>query len=131
MLHRKVQMHTSLDTPDVYQKVNKVVTLGSGSGFGVCQSRGDGGLGEQFSDALGELSAVAGPVVDAVALEVDGGGGGAGIVDTDDFNGAAVAGAILFNDNDAVVGLLASANARQTNHQHRKTSRTNEIVWEK
>ena len=45
-------------------------------------------------------------------------GRGAGIVDAYDLDGAAVAGAILFDDNDAVVGLLACAYARQTNHQH-------------
>ena len=45
-------------------------------------------------------------------------GGGSGIVGADDLDGATVAGTIFFNDNDAVVGLLACAYARQTDHQH-------------
>jgi hypothetical protein len=76
-------------------------------------------LGEKLADGLGELSALAGPVVDAIALEVNGGGLGAGVVGTDHFDRTAIAGAIFFDNNDAIVGLLAGANARQTNHQHR------------
>jgi len=76
-------------------------------------------LGEELANGLRELSALGGPVIDTVALEVDGGGLGAGIVGTHDFNGTAIAGAILLDDNDAVMGLLTGANARQTNHQHR------------
>jgi len=76
-------------------------------------------LGEELANGLGELGSLACPVIDAVALEVDAGGLGAGIVGADHFNGAAVAGAVLFDDNDAVMGLLTGANARQTNHQHR------------
>jgi len=76
-------------------------------------------LGEELPDGLGELCAFTGPVVDAIALEVNGSGFGAGVVGTDHFDRAAIAGAIFFDDNDAVVGLLTGANARQTNHQHR------------
>ena len=85
------------------------------SGYGWLGGRG---LCEQLGDALGELSAVAGPVGDAVALEVDGRGVGAGVVGPDDFDGTAIAGAILFNDNDTVVGLLGGSNAGETDHQH-------------
>jgi hypothetical protein len=79
-------------------------------------------LGEELANGLGELGAFAGPVVDAIALEVDGGGFSAGVVGTDHFDRTAIAGAIFFDDNDAVVGLLTGANARQTNHQHRGRS---------
>ena len=75
--------------------------------------------GEELGDAVGDLGTIAGPVVDAVALEDDRGGLGAGVVGSDHFDGTTVAGAILFDDNDAVMGLLTGANARQTNHQHR------------
>ena len=54
-------------------------------------------------------------------LQVDGGGVGAGVVGADDFDGAAIAGAVLFDDHDTVVGLLGGANARQTNHYHGDT----------
>jgi hypothetical protein len=86
------------------------------------------GLREQFSDAVGELGAVAGPVVNAIALEGDGRGVRAGIVGSDDFDRAAIAGAVLFDHNDAVVGLLPRSNARETNHQHWAKPFENEYV---
>ena len=86
--------------------------LGDRGGFRAGRDSRYGCLGKQLSDAVGELCSVAGPVVDAVALEVDRGRSGAGIVDADHLDGAAVAGAVLFNDNDAIVGLLACAYAR-------------------
>ena len=79
-------------------------------------------FGQELADGLGELGAFGCPIVDAVTLEVDRSGAGAGIVGADHFDGASVAGAVLFNDNDAIVGLLTRANARQTNHQHRGRS---------
>ena len=54
---------------------------------------GAGVFGDQFVDPGGELSADAAPVGDAIVLEQDAGGVGAGIVGTDDLNAAAVAGA--------------------------------------
>ena len=81
-------------------------------------------LGDQFLDAVRNLGSLAGPMIDAVALEQDGGGVGAGIVGADYFDGAAVAGAVLFNDDYAIVGLLAGAKARQTNHDHGKSFQT-------
>ena len=80
--------------------------------------RGLRGLAEQLAYGLGELCALGGPVVDALTLEVDSGGVGAGIVGADNLDGTTVAGAILLNNDNAIVGLLAGANARQTNHQH-------------
>jgi hypothetical protein len=74
--------------------------------------------GEEFTYPLGEQSTIADPEVDAVSLEIKRGGRGARIVGANDFDGAAVARAILLDDNDSVVGLLAGANARQTDHQH-------------
>jgi hypothetical protein len=85
--------------------------------------RGLSGCGSRvFCDDLGngwgQLGADAAPVTDTLVLEFDGGRLGAGIIGAYNFNGAAVAGAILLDDDDAVVGLLAGANARQTNHDH-------------
>ena len=80
---------------------------------------GGGGLGEQFANGLGETSALAGPIVNAIALEIDACGGGAGIVGAYNFYGTAVAGTVLFDHNDAVMGLFARSNTRQTNHQHK------------
>ncbi len=102
------------------QKLLQGGYLCSGGSFGF--GRGNGSrlmLGQKLADGLGELCALAGPVVDAITLEVHGGGLGAGVIGADHFDRAAIAGAILFDDNDAIVGLLTGANARQTNHQHR------------
>jgi hypothetical protein len=66
-------------------------------------------LSEEFADAIRHPGTVAYPVVDSVALEVECCGGGAGVVGTDDFDGPSIAGAIFFNDNDAVVGLPTRA----------------------
>jgi hypothetical protein len=86
-------------------------------------------LSEEFADAIRHPGTVAYPVVDSVALEFESCGGCAGVVGTYDFDGAAVAGAIFFNDNDTVVGLLAGAYARQANHQHfGKSSREKKTV---
>ena len=94
-----------------------LIARGLALGCGCTLGRsGHGNIGEQFANPLGELGAVASPVVDAIALDVDRCGGGAGIVDADHFDGTAVAGAILFNDDDTIVGLFACAYARQTNH---------------
>ena len=73
---------------------------------------------QQLANALGQLSAVAGPVVDTFALKVNSGGVRAGVISPDNLDRAAIAGAVLFDNNDAVVGLLACAYARQTDHQH-------------
>ena len=89
--------------------------LGGGGGF---YDRLRDRYGEELGDAVRHLSASADPVGDAVALELDRSGVGAGVVGADDFNGTTVARAILLNDNDAVMGLLAGAYARQTDHQH-------------
>ncbi len=45
-------------------------------------------------------------------LEIDAGGVGTRIVGAYNFNGAAIASAVLFYHNDAVVGLFAGSNAR-------------------
>jgi hypothetical protein len=72
----------------------------------------------QFLYGIRKLGAFAGPIVDALTFEVDCGRGSAGIVSTNHFYGAAIAGTILFNDYDTVIRLLAGAKTRQTNHQH-------------
>lgn len=78
--------------------------------------------GEQLADGLGELGAFGGPVVDAVTLQIDAGGIGAGVVGADDLDRTAVAGAVLFDNDDTVIRLFARTDARQANHQHRKLS---------
>ena len=88
-------------------------------------------MSEELADALGHAGSIAHPVVDAVALEFERGGRGAGVVGADDLDGAAVAGAIFFDNNDALVGLLASANARQTNHQHLEYLSEKQCMWAK
>lgn len=72
---------------------------------------------KELADALRELGSIAGPIADAVTLEEDGGRLGAWVVGPDDFDGTAITGAILFDNHDAIVGLLTCADARQTNHQ--------------
>jgi hypothetical protein len=91
-----------------------MVTLGYKGGF--CGRGGGLVFGEKFSDSFRELSALGCPVVDAFTLEIDAGGVGARVVSADDLNGAAVAGAVLLDNDDAIVGLLTGANAGQTNH---------------
>jgi hypothetical protein len=76
------------------------------------------GLRHQLADTVGQLGSIANPIVNAVALQIDGCWVRAGIIGAHNFNRPAITGAILFNYNDAVVGLLARSNARQTNHQH-------------
>ncbi len=89
---------------------------GSCRGEGLGTDSGLDILGEELGYGLGELSTLAGPVVDAVALQSDAGGFGAGVIGADNFDGAAIAGAILFNDDNTIVGLLAGANAGETDH---------------
>ena len=81
-------------------------------------SLGGGCLRQEFADAFGELGADAGPIVNTIALEEDGGRARARIVSSDDLNGATVAGAVFFDDDDTVVGLFAGADAGETDHQH-------------
>jgi len=75
-----------------------------------------------------KLRAHATPVADAFMLQFNRSGAGAGIVGPHYFNRTAIAGAVLLNHNDAVVGLLAGANARQTNHDHGDTVPFKSIV---
>jgi len=87
--------------------------------------RGDcrGGISrQQLGHAFGELRSLAGPVLDPLPLQIDGGGIGAGIVRAYDFNRPAIAGPILFNNNHTIIRLLPCTEASQTNHQHRRKS---------
>ena len=80
-----------------------------------------GFLATSFSMMGESLRSLAAPVGDPLVLQVDRGRVGAGIVGADDLNGAAVAGAVFFDNHDPVIGLLGGANARQTNHNHGDT----------
>jgi hypothetical protein len=64
------------------------------------------------------LSAIAGPIVDPITLEINGCGVRTRIVSSDNLYRPAIPCAVLFNNNDAIVGLLTRSNARQTDHQH-------------
>jgi hypothetical protein len=72
----------------------------------------------QLANTIRQLCAIAGPIIDTVALQVHSCGGCARIVGAHHFNGTAVTGPVLFNNDDAIVGLLTRSNARQTDHQH-------------
>ena len=84
--------------------------------------RGRGGVFfDDLGDGRGELSAHAAPVADAFVLELDRSRAGAGVIGSHHLDGATIAGAVLLDDDYAVIGLLAGANARQTNHDHGDT----------
>src|ERR1700727_501643 len=85
------------------------------SGWG---RRSDGSLGEDLVHPIRHLGALRYPVLDAIALQFDAGGVGARVVSPDHSHRTAVAGALLFNDHDAIVRLFARTTARQTNHYH-------------
>src|SRR5208282_4563578 len=78
-------------------------------------------LGHQLFHGGRKPGADAAPVGDALVLQVDRGRVGAGVVGADHLDGTAVAGAVLLDDHDTVVGLLAGAKSRQTNHYHGDT----------
>jgi len=76
----------------------------------------------QLGNAVGELCSLAGPIINALLLQLEGGRAGAGIVGAHNLNGAAIARAILLNYDYSIVRLLTRTKARQTNHQHRSES---------
>src|SRR6185312_9999816 len=78
-------------------------------------------LAQKLPEAIGKPGAVPDPVVDAVALQLKRGRRRTRIIGAHNLDGAAVAGTILFDDDNAVMGLLTGANARQANHQHVKS----------
>jgi hypothetical protein len=86
-------------------------------GCGYCLSR-RWLLGQQLSNSIGQLGSIARPIVDAVALQINGRGGRTRIVGAYNLYRTPITRAIFFNNNDAVVGLLTRSNARQTDHQH-------------
>jgi hypothetical protein len=86
-------------------------------GYGYCLSRRRL-LGQQLSNSIGQLGSIAGPIVNAVALQINGRGGRTRIVGAYNLYRTAITRAIFFNNNDAVVRLLTRSNARQTDHQH-------------
>ena len=114
MRHGGIYNVSNLWEPDLCsQRLHNQVTLGCSDCFCRCWR-----LRKKLPDTIGQLCAIAGPVVDAVALQVNGRGVGAWIVRTHNFDRTAVTGTIFFNYDDAVVRLLTRSNARQTDHQH-------------
>src|SRR5450755_1673420 len=66
------------------------------------------------------LRALARPISDALALKKDGCGLCPWVVSAHHFHRAAVTCAVLLDDNNTVMRLLARTTARETNHQHRE-----------
>ncbi len=66
-------------------------------------------LGDELFEGRRELSTLAAPIGDPLVLEIDRGGAGARIIGANNFDGAAVAGAVLFDDDNPIIGLLAGA----------------------
>ena len=89
-------------------------------------------LGQQLAHAVGELRTLADPMLNTLALQIDGGRVGARIVGTYNLQRTAIAGQPLLNHHYPVVRLLSGAEARKTNHQHnRNPLRTwNWNIWE-
>src|ERR1700691_1180346 len=75
-------------------------------------------VGHDLFHARRELRALAAPVGDPLMLQVHAGRVSAGIVGAHNLDGAAIAGAVLLNHDNAVIRLLAGAETRQTNHNH-------------
>jgi hypothetical protein len=98
-------------------KVQKLVTLGYGR-YCFGRRRARRSSRKQLAHALGKLRAVAGPVVNTVALQLYRGRSRTRIVGAHNFNRPAIARTVLFNHNYTVMRLLPRSNARQTNHQH-------------
>jgi hypothetical protein len=63
---------------------------------------------------------MAGPVLDAITLQLYGRWIRAGIVGTHYLDRTAITGTVFLDNNNAVVGLLTRSDARQTDHQHLK-----------
>src|SRR5450755_2849042 len=77
-------------------------------------------LVHQFLHAVRHLRAFAGPIRNALGLQQDGCGLGPWVVSAHHFHRAAVTCAVLLDDNNTVMRLLARTTARETNHQHRE-----------
>ena len=67
---------------------------------------------KQLLNPIGELCALAGPVGNAVALEIHSRRFGARIVEADHLDRPAVARAVLLDHDNTIIRLLASAEAR-------------------
>jgi hypothetical protein len=80
--------------------------------LGCCGCEFDRLLRQKLSYTVRQLCAVAGPILNPVALQVNGRRVRAWIVGANHLDRTAIAGAILFNHNDAIVGLLTRSNAR-------------------
>jgi hypothetical protein len=89
------------------------VTLGYSNRLGGCWLQS-----QQLSNTLRQLGAIAGPVVDSVALQINRSRVRARIVGAHNLDRTTVTRAIFFNNNDTIMRLLPRSNARQTDHQH-------------
>jgi len=78
-------------------------------------------FGYQLFKNRSKLRTDTAPIGDAIIIEHHRSRVGTRVVGTDDLNRTAIAGAVLFNDHDTIIGLLASAKTRQTNHHHGDT----------
>ena len=78
--------------------------------------------GEQLGHTFGELCSVAGPVLYALTLQIDGGRIGPWVIGAHHLDRPAIAGTVLLNYNNTIIRLLPCTEASQTNHQHRRKS---------
>jgi hypothetical protein len=69
-------------------------------------------------DDIGGLGSVPDPELEALMVDDDSSGLGARVIVADDFDGAAIPGAIFFNNNDAISRGFFGAEPRQTNCEH-------------
>jgi len=74
---------------------------------------------QQLGDAIGELGAVAGPVLDTVLFQQNACRVCTRVVSTNNFNRTPIARTIFLDHDYSVVRLLTRSKARQTYHQHR------------
>lgn len=75
---------------------------------------------EQVPDRVRALGAVLDPIFDAVLLDVEGDGIGAGVEVAQDFQGLAPRVATLFHDYETVFGLFLLADAGETDRKHNR-----------
>src|SRR5581483_6350801 len=71
---------------------------------------------DDLADSVRHFGALGNPIIDALALELNAGGVGTGIVSSHDLDRAAIARAFLLDHHHAIMRLFARTRARQTDH---------------
>src|ERR1700722_8842528 len=99
------------------QAAARVSNLGRNFCRWLCR-RGHRVVGDDLLHSRRKLRALSAPVRNLHMLQLIAGRVSAGIVGAHNLDGAAFAGAVLLNHDNAVIRLLAGAETRQTNHNH-------------